>query len=316
MAGTENQCLGVAQALGIRADIFRIGLHAPWKQFSPYLRFEQSWSFSPRLPAPPWPDLLLACGRKSIAASRYIKKASGGKTFTVQIQDPRCPLEDFDLVAVTAHDPSRGENVIVTPTASNLICPERLARARGEFSSLFAFSPSPRLAVLIGGNSKAHRLTSARMETLAHALGHVEAFPMITASRRTGDMEKSILRQALSAKQKPFYFWDETGENPYMGLLAWADFILVTEDSVSMLSDAAETAKPLYILPLEGGTKRLRRFHDSVVEGGIARWFSDNQTRLTRWTYPPPQSAQMIAQAILQRTSIEVDPKPSDSPLP
>ena len=88
LAGTENQCLGVAEALGIVPEVKRIELRQPWKSLSPYLGFEQNWSFSPALTGP-WPDLLLASGRKSIAASRYIKKASGGKTFTVQIQDPR-----------------------------------------------------------------------------------------------------------------------------------------------------------------------------------------------------------------------------------
>src|SRR5262245_41653904 len=113
LAGTENQCLGVAEALGIMPEIKRIRLRQPWKSFSPFLGFEQNMTFSPPL-QPPWPDLLLASGRKSIAASRYIKKASGGRTFTVQIQDPRISPSYFDLVAVPEHDPARGENVIVT----------------------------------------------------------------------------------------------------------------------------------------------------------------------------------------------------------
>lgn len=84
MAGTENQCLGVAEALGIEADVRRISLRQPWRILSPYLGLEFGASFVPTL-TPPWPDLLIASGRKSIAASRYIKRASRGKTFTVQI---------------------------------------------------------------------------------------------------------------------------------------------------------------------------------------------------------------------------------------
>lgn len=83
MAGTENQCLGVAEALGVSAEVKRITLHQPWKSFSPWLGFEHAGIFEPAL-SPPWPDLVIASGRKSIATSRYIRKASNGKTFTVQ----------------------------------------------------------------------------------------------------------------------------------------------------------------------------------------------------------------------------------------
>ena len=119
MAGTENQCLGIAEALNIRPVIKRIGLRQPWKFLSPWLGFEGSYSFTGDKLGPPWPDLLLASGRKSVAAARYIKKASGGKTFAVQIQDPRIDPACFDLVAVPAHDPARGDNVLVTTAAPN-----------------------------------------------------------------------------------------------------------------------------------------------------------------------------------------------------
>ena len=132
MAGTENQCLGVAEALNVKPVVKRIRLHQPWAMLSPFLGFEQSWSMSPDV-EPPWPDLVLASGRKSIAASRYIKKMSGGKTFTVQIQDPRISPKQFDLVAVPAHDPTRGPNVIVTKASPNRITQERLAAAKKAF---------------------------------------------------------------------------------------------------------------------------------------------------------------------------------------
>lgn len=82
LAGTENQCIGVAEALGVEAEIKRVALRQPWKSLSPWLGFESGSVFEPAL-SPPWPDLLIASGRKSIAASRFIRKASKGKTFTV-----------------------------------------------------------------------------------------------------------------------------------------------------------------------------------------------------------------------------------------
>src|SRR5690606_5376455 len=132
MAGTENQCLGVAEAMGVEPVVKRIGLRQPWKTLSPYLGCEIALSFTEKLEAP-WPDILLASGRKSIAASRYIKRKSGGRTFSVQIQDPRISPDQFDLVAVPEHDPTRGDNVITTVAAANRLTLQKLEKAKTDF---------------------------------------------------------------------------------------------------------------------------------------------------------------------------------------
>ena len=292
MAGTENQCIGVAEAMGLEPVVKRIGLRQPWKSLSPYLGCEMSWSFKPALTGP-WPDLLLASGRKSIAASRYIKRASGGKTFTVQIQDPRISPKNFDLVAVPEHDPTRGDNVVLTTAAPNRISPQKLDRARSDFASDFAMMGGPRVAVLIGGNSKAHKMTTYIMEKLGIHLAAVPGSLMITASRRTGDIEKAALIRGLA--DRDYYFWDGTGENPYFGMLAWADVVLVTADSVSMLGDAATTGKPVYMIEMEGGTPRFDKFHRVLREKGIVRPFDGV---LEHWAYAPLNDAGKIAREI------------------
>lgn len=294
MAGTENQCLGVTDALGITPEIKRIALRQPWAALSPWLPLECGRTFHPPLEGP-WPDLLIASGRKSIAASRYIKRMSGGKTFTVQIQDPRISPAHFDLVAVPAHDPARGDNVIVTTAAPNRITPARIDAARQDFSA-FSQRPSPRVALLIGGNSKAHRLTRAVMERLAAQLKRLKAGLMVTTSRRTGAENESILRAALAGSDA--FIWDGSGDNPYHAMLAWADVIIVTGDSVSMLSEAASTGKPVYMIPLEGGGRRLDQFHTNLKLRGAARDFTGS---LAHWTYAPLDDAKLVADAIKQR---------------
>jgi hypothetical protein len=89
LAGTENQCLGIADAMGLCPEVKRIRLRTPWKQLSPYLGFETAFSFKGDSLAGPYPDLVLASGRKAIAAARYIKKQSAGKSYIVFVQDPR-----------------------------------------------------------------------------------------------------------------------------------------------------------------------------------------------------------------------------------
>ena len=295
MAGTENQCIAVAEALGIEPEIIRMGLKQPWKTLSPWLGFEGNYSFTENL-NPPWPDILIAAGRKSVAPSRYIKKQSGGKTFTVQLQDPKTSPSQFDLVAVPFHDKLRGSNVLVTDGAPNRITEAKLAAAKEQFSPNFKDFPSPRVAVLIGGNSKTHSLTTAIMQKLVSDLNKLEASLMITASRRTGEENLSLLQEGLKNRQNT-YIWDGNGDNPYFGMLGWADHILVTADSVSMLSDAGTTGKPVQMIELEGSSPRFDKFHNHLSDMGVIRPFDGN---LADWEYEPLKDAQKIADKIEQ----------------
>lgn len=294
LIGTQNQCVGVAEALGVEAHIKVISLNQPWKTLTPWLGFEQSFTFKQPLEAP-WPDLVIASGRKAVAASRYIKKKSGGKTFTVQIQDPKCNAKDFDLVAVPHHDSLRGENVIVTDGAPNRITPDKLQLAKEEFADLFTALPTPHTAVLIGGNSRTHKMTSANMQNLVEQLKKLDGGLMITASRRTGEDKLKILQDGM--KNTGAYIWDGIGGNPYHGMLAWADHILVTSDSVSMVSDAATTGKPVQIIDLDGSSKRFDRFHKHMQEIGATRPFNGN---LEVFEYEAINDANKVALAIKQ----------------
>lgn len=297
IAGTENQCLGVAEALGVPPEVKRITLKQPWKALSPFLGFEQARSFAPTL-EPPWPDLMIASGRKAIAASRYVKRMSAGQTFTVQIQDPRIDPKYFDLVAVPAHDPTRGENVLVTMAAPNRITQTKLDTAKTQFAQFEEFQ-SPRIAVLIGGTSKAYTMSADITRRLAEQLQSVQGTLMITASRRTGEENEQILQDAL--KGSSHYIWDGSGENPYFGLLAWADIILVTADSASMLSEACTTGKPVYMIPLDGGHPRIDKLHENLRQSGCLRNFDG---KLESWTYEPLNDAKMIAEEIRKRMNL------------
>lgn len=297
IAGTENQCLGVAEALGITPVVKRIRLRQPWALLSPYLGFETALTFEPALEGP-WPDLLIASGRKSIAAARYIKKQSGGKTFVAQIQDPRFSRKAFDLIAVPEHDPARGDNVLVTMASPNRLTPQQLDDAKKEFAS-FSALPGPRIAVLIGGNSKAYRMSTKTMRKLVQQLSAVEGSLMITASRRTGEENAKILHDTFD--DTDHFLWDGQGPNPYFGILAWADTILVTADSASMLSEACSTGKPVYMIPLDGGHPRIDKLHENLRKSGCLRVFDGS---LEHWTYEPLRDAARVADEIRKRMNL------------
>ena len=297
LKGTENQCFGVAEALGVEPVIKHIKLREPWKSLSPMIGFEDGWSFETPL-EPPWPDLLIAGGRKSIAASRFIKKQSGGRTFTVQLQDPRVHPGQFDLVAVPEHDSLRGDNVIVTKATPNRVTQEKLEQAKTAFPNFEAL-PSPRVAVLIGGTSKAYTLSPAITKQLCAQLLPLDAGLMITTSRRTGAVNEAIIRETLGNANH--FIWDGHAPNPYFGMLAWADIILVTADSASMLSEACTSGQPVYMIPMEGGHKRFDKLHNNLIQHGALRIFNGT---LESWHYEPLQDAKMVADEIRKRMKL------------
>lgn len=302
IAGTENQCIGVAEALGVTPVIKRIVLRQPWKTLSPFLGNETAKTFLPlgdRL-TPPWPDLVIAAGRKSVAAARYIKKASHGKSFVVFLQDPRVSPSQFDLVAVPAHDRLRGPNVIVTAAAPNRITQDKLDEAYDQFSESFEDLPEPRIAVLIGGDSKAYKMTEAITRQLAGQLRTLvdskKYSVMVTTSRRTNQTALEVIDDLLLDSDA--WLWDGQSDNPYFGFLAWADYILVTADSVSMISEAATTGKPVYMIPLEGGSTRISAFHRNLMDRGALRVFDGT---VANWAYDRLDDAALVAAEIKKR---------------
>ena len=296
----ENQCLGLAEAVGLPVVVKRIAVRTPWRCLPPRM-----WPLPLRAPGPrgdrlepPWPELVIASGRQSVAPAAAIRAASGGRTICVQIQTPHVHPRRFDLVVVPHHDSLRGENVMRTRGALHRVTSERLAEAADRFAHLLVHLPRPLVAVLIGGSNRdyrldprvAHRL-GERLAALARTFGTGLA---VTTSRRTGSANAAALRHGIGATV-PLYFWDQLGENPYFGLLALADAIVVTADSVSMVSEACSTGKPVYVAPLPGRSAKLDRFHASLRAAGMTRPFDGS---LDRWCYRPLDDTTRVATTV------------------
>lgn len=301
-AGMENQCLGLAEALGLEPQIKRVALRSPWRELTPYLRLGLRWAAGPKGDplGPPWPDLLIASGRQSTAAALAARHGSRGRTFTVQIQDPAISPRHFDLVVAPRHDRLRGRNVVETLGALHRVTPARLAAAAAHFAPELDPLPRPRVAVLVGGDNGVYRLTPVIMGDVALKLAHLAETTgcglMVTPSRRTGADNEAILRARL--KDLPAIVWDGTGENPYFAYLGAADAIIATCDSVSMLSEAASTGKPLYVIGLDGGSAKFEAFHTMLRDAGIARPFTGT---LEHWTYPPLEDTARVAAEVRRR---------------
>lgn len=303
--GMENPCRGIAEALGCAPVLKRIALRQPWRSLVPFWRWGLGAAFSTRGDRldPPWPDLLIASGRQSVAAALHVRRASGGRSFTVQFQDPQISPRHFDLVVVGKHDRLTGDNVLAVRGSPCRVTPALLAAAKERFADQLAALPTPRVAVLIGGSNRVFNMTPAVAEGLAARLAALcaeGAGLMVTASRRTGTENEAVLRRALApaiASGKAV-FWQGSGENPYFGYLGWADAAVVTGDSVNMLSEANTAGLPTHVVELEGGSPKFRRMLDGFYADGAARRFNGD---LAFWSPPRDNAACVVANEIRRR---------------
>jgi mitochondrial fission protein ELM1 len=219
--------------------------------------------------APPWPRLLVACGRRSIGPALAVKRLSGGRTVAAYVQNPEFAGRHFDLVAALPHDGVAGPNVVTLRTALHPITPARLILAGAEWRHRLAPRGEGLIGALLGGDNSGYRLSAAVMARLAALLkrAHREHgySVVITPSRRTGDQAKRILAQALAGSAWAS-IWDGEGPNPYLGILALSERLIVTGESISMVSEALAAGRPVHVLPLEGKARRHDAFLARIVD--------------------------------------------------
>ena len=285
--GLRSQVVGVAEAVGLPFEEKKLSIRYPWKGLPPLLWWNATAAASrsgDRL-GPPWPQLVIAAGGRSAAPALAIRRKTHGRTVVVQIQDPKVPPARFDLMIVAEHDKVRGPNVMVSLGAVHPVTPAKLAAAAAVWAPRLAHLPHPRVAVVIGGDNGVYRLTpevATRIAGQLAALVRDGAGLMITTSRRTGAEAEAILRARLAGPGVEI--WSGAGENPYFGYLGLADHILVTADSISMITEASASGKPVQVLPLDGGSKKFERFHEAMRAAGIIRTFDGS---LESWSYTP-----------------------------
>lgn len=304
-AGIENQVLGLAEAVARLTPARIVRKHVRYKPG--YERLPTVLKLAPRkflAPdvslGPPWPDLWIAAGRATMPLSLRMKRWTKGATFVVQVQDPRWPPAMFDAVVPPRHDKVPGQNVIEITGSPHRVTPRKLEVEYELFRDLLDPLPGPRVCVLIGGRSKSFDLTAERARKIGAALeSAIEAEKgslLLTFSRRTPAKARELLSEQLA--HLPGVIWDGRPPNPYFAFLAAADYVLVTEDSTNMATEAASTGKPLFIVGMDGQSPKFRRFHEELERLDVARPFGGT---LYRWEYPPLRETDRAARELLDR---------------
>lgn len=254
---------------------------------------------------PPWPDLVISSGSCTIPYALAIKKASGGKTAIVHVQKPTIACKHFDAVVAPEHDRAknkRSKNVLETFGATHDISASELNVAAKRFRQQYPKFKAPFLSIFLGGSSKKYDFTPQYAAELANQiLAIAKEYPgtlLISGSRRTGDENLAYMAQRF--KDYPnIYFYQNIGTNPYHAMLGLADCLMVTDDSVSMISEACYTGKPVYLLrlPRQQQRKKIQQFIDQAVKRGLIRYYEND---LSAWDKKPLNETQRIATDLKQ----------------
>ena len=207
--------------------------------------------------AAPWPDLVISAGRRNEPVAQWIRQQSGGRTRLVHMGRPWAPLAQWDLLVTTPqYFLPRRDNVLHNNLPLHRLSAQapddEVQRWRTHFESL----PRPWVAVLMGGDSGRFVMTQAkgaRLGELASALAaHAGGSVLFSDSPRTPAAAGNACVDAFSVSHDS-YRCAAGGDNPYGGMLALADAFVVTGESMSMLGEAADTGRPLYIFDVGDG---------------------------------------------------------------
>lgn len=268
-AGTAAQALGIAERLEVPFRTVPLAwsglakLPWPWPTLA---------GLKPEIRAslgPPWPSLVLSAGRRSAPVARWLRQRGAR---SVHAMRPGLGGAGLDLLVIGQHDvPILAQNVFPILGAAHRMSPARLAAARAEWAGLEAL-PSPRVALLLGGVVRGEGMDPAVAASLAREAAGLGGSVLASTSRRSGAAAQEAVAAALQGTPHRLHGWGQTGPNPYPGFLAWADAVVVTGDSVSMLSEALATPAPLFIAETTDAPRH-RRLWQSLYSAGQARPF-------------------------------------------
>lgn len=279
------QARGLARAVAAHVVEKAIVSRPPWRSLpSGELILRGLAPESDRV-APPWPDLIVSSGRRSALIARAAQRMAGGAPLLVHVQDPRAGARAFDLIVAMEHDRVEGPNVVKVATSLHDVTPERLAAAADAWRDRLARFPRPLIGVALGGPAGRAPFGLTEGRALLSGLRAMKAATggsvVVAPSRRTPEEVLHLFVQA-GEQDAAFWTWGREGDNPYLGLLALADRLVVTGDSTSMASEALATEHPVEVF-----TPRLRRAHrafvDNLVRRGLVRIFDGT------WTEPAPR---------------------------
>ena len=292
MHGMVSQVEGLAKALGLSYKHQKIELKSFWNLIPPKIS-----PISENLVKNKFVcdcKIIISCGRKSVIPSIALKKRLGNQIFNIHIQDPKVSLEHFDLIVSPEHDPLRGENIINTTGAIHYLTKKEI-NDNSKYLGIEKDKRKELVAFIIGGPNKYYNYSEKQIHELFNKVKTLftpDKFKIIVIpSYRTPE---NILKIAFNTFSINHHVVKNIDKKAYLSALAISNYIVVTCDSTSMISEAAMTGKPVYIAMMKSfkPTGRFKKFYSQLKDLGITRELDD---RVESWSYNSLNEVNRIA---------------------
>ena len=295
MHGMISQVEGLAKALDIEFIHQKVELNSFWKLIPPKLTPISNLVFK-KIDISDF-DIIISCGRKSVIPSIYLKKSSKKKIFNIHIQDPKIYFKHFDLIVSPEHDNLKGENIINTTGAIHYLTKNEIMD-NSQYLGIEKDKKRELVGFIIGGPNKYYKYSEKQIHELFNKVKTLftpDKYKIIVIpSYRTPE---NILKKAFNTFNVDHYVVKTIDKKAYLSALAISNYIVVTCDSTSMISEAAMTGKPVYIAMMRSfkPTGRFKKFYSQLRDLGITR---ELENTVESWSYNKLNEVTRIAPII------------------
>jgi len=294
MHGMVSQVEGLARALGISYKHQTVKLKPFWNLIPPKFSPISENLIKDKFVCDS--KIIISCGRKSVIPSIALKKRLGKEIFTIHIQNPKVSYKHFDLIISPEHDNIKGDNIISTTGAIHYLTKKEIK----ENSNYLGLEREKKklVAFIIGGPNKYYAYTE---KTIHQTFNRVKTLftpdkyrIIVIPSYRT---PAKVIKKAYDTFNFNHHVVKEVDKKAYLSALAISDYIVVTCDSTSMISEAAITGKPVYIAMMKAvkNNYRFKNFYTKLKKLGIIKELENN---IDTWSYENLNEVDRIAPLI------------------
>jgi mitochondrial fission protein ELM1 len=303
--GNTNQAIALAEEIGLEYELKNIKYNSLCKLPNFFLKFKPvhiKESILSSLAAQQFPKIIISSGRRTAPLALYLKKKSNNRIKVIQIMNPNINSEAFDLIILPQHDKIRQISSNVVRIIGALSNSNEKMKVGAEALQQHYPDLKNFIAVIIGGDTKNYQFSKFAIENfnsilMKIAINHSSTL-FFSFSRRTPDILKRKIKENFLW---PHIIYDPEGDshNPYFGMLAKADYIICTADSISMNSEIASTGKPLFIYcPNDFEFRKHRFFIQQLFDIGVARKLNNSTNLLEDYSYIPLNEVKKVADII------------------
>jgi len=297
MHGMISQVEGMAKALNTEYSHKIVRLSFPWNLVPPKFTPISEIILKDKiyLTESEIPDLIISCGRKSVIPSIIIKKKNP-KVFTIHIQDPKVSLKNFDAIVAPEHDNLKGDNIYNSKGAIHYITEQEISKASQYLAE--KIKSEKIVSLILGGPNKYYGFNSDQIINIFSQIKSIFVSDgykvIIIPSMRT---PKETIDLAIKEMGSCGHVVNKVDKQAYLSAYALANYVVVTCDSTSMISEAATSGKPIFVAHMKAkkNNYRFKRFFELFKQMGITR---DLGEKVETWTYNKHNEAQRIAAEI------------------